>query len=66
MTIPELCFEGPVYRGLDISNNKVLQKQFDDYKSCFARGVVKSYPAPSSTSFNDQKVCRQANPPSYL
>ena len=60
MTIPELCYYGPVYRGLDISKNEVLQKQFDEYKSCFAHGVVKKYPAPTSTSFNDEKVSRQA------
>ena len=62
MTIPELCYTGPVYRGLDISKSVVLQKQFDDYKNCFAHGVVKKYPAPTSTSFNDEKVRRQAKP----
>ena len=64
MTIPELNFYGAIYRGLDISKNKKMQKQFDDYKTCFACGVVKNYPAPSSTSFNDEKVRRQAKPPS--
>ena len=62
MTIPELCFQGPVYRGLNIKN-VVLQKQFDEYTSCFARGVIKNYPAPTSASFNDKKVRRQAKPP---
>ena len=66
MTIPELVFTGTVYRGLDIKN-VVLQKQFDNYKSSFSDGVVKKYPAPSSTSFNDGKVQEGSkNPKSYL
>ena len=64
MTIPELCYTGPVYRGINLSNYNIerLHDQLHNYESRFASGVVKDYTAPVSFAFNSDKVRRQAKP----
>ena len=56
MSIEELVYNGPVYRGLSVGNNSFMKDKFDNYTKAYKLGVIISLPAPTSSSFNEIKA----------